>query len=114
MLILLIELLILFVIRFILLICVKVGVAFLTLLERKLLGYIHIRKGPNKVGFIGILEPFSDAIVLLRNRPFLYYKVFWLIILPSFLDYLALLTWIIIPYFSGLYSINQSIFFICR
>ena len=37
---------------------------FLTLLERRVLGYIHICKGPNKVGFIDILQPFRDAIKL--------------------------------------------------
>jgi len=41
-----------------LIIFVMVGVAFLTLLERKVLGYIHTREGPNKVGFVGIFQPF--------------------------------------------------------
>jgi len=49
---------------FILMLCVLVGVAFLTLFERRILGYAQIRRGPVKVGYGGIFQPFADAIKL--------------------------------------------------
>nr|QRW36240.1 NADH dehydrogenase subunit 1 [Deronectes angusi] len=102
-----------FVNMLLLLICVLVGVAFLTLFERKILGYIQIRKGPNKVGMMGIPQPFSDAIKLfskeqtfplLSNYILYYYS-------PVMSLFLSLLIWMIMPYLMGLFMFNLGMLF---
>jgi NADH-ubiquinone oxidoreductase chain 1 len=53
-----------------LIIFVMVGMAFLSLLEHKVLGYVYICKSPNRVGFVGILQPFRDAIKLFSREQY--------------------------------------------
>ena len=84
---------------------VIVCVAFLALLERKALGYMHIRKGPNRVGFVGIFQPFSDASRLFSREHYLplfsNYLIYYCC--PVFGFFLSLLVSLLVPYLRGFF-----------
>nr|QEJ81551.1 NADH dehydrogenase subunit 1 [Diaphanes sp. FM11] len=110
------DLMILFLNFIVMIISVLIGLAFLTLFERKVLGYIQIRKGPNKVGFMGIIQPFSDAIKLFSKEHITlimsnYYMYF---MSPVFSLLFSLFLWGCLPIFTGFLDFTFSfLFFMC-
>nr|ATF28629.1 NADH dehydrogenase subunit 1 [Peuceptyelus minutus] len=100
----------------ILVIFIMLSVAFLTLMERKVLSYIQIRKGPNKLGIMGIFQPFSDAIKLFSKEQVIPVFSNFLIYFfsPMFSLFLSLILWLVFPFITNWFNFNYGVlFFFC-
>ena len=93
-----------------------VGVAYLTLAERKVMASMQRRKGPNVVGFFGILQPLADGFKLLIKEPVLPRSANLVIFIfaPVITFMLSLMSWAVIPFGEGLVlsDLNLGILYI--
>nr|AQM37774.1 NADH dehydrogenase subunit 1 [Unio crassus] len=93
-----------------------VAMAFLTLLERKSLSYMQLRKGPNKLGFTGIPQPLADALKLLTKTN-VYPAMSNSLVMsmaPVLAFSLALLLWYLYPTFHTVtHKVMGLLLFIC-
>jgi NADH-quinone oxidoreductase subunit H len=88
----------------ILIVPLLIGVAYLTFAERKVIAAMQMRKGPNVVGWYGLLQPFADALKLMHKETIIpaVANPYLFILAPIITFSLSIAAWAVIPFDAGL------------
>jgi NADH-quinone oxidoreductase subunit H len=93
-----------------------ISVAYFTIAERKIMGAIQKRKGPNVVGFIGLLQPLADGLKLFTKETTLptTANINLFLFAPALSFILSLIVWAVIPYSEGIIicDLNLSLLYL--
>jgi NADH-quinone oxidoreductase subunit H len=94
----------------VLMVCLLLAVAYLTLAERKVIGFMQVRIGPNRVGPFGLFQPFADVIKLIQKElitPTQSNKMLFFIA-PMLSLVTALIAWAVVPVSEGFVIANVN------
>lgn len=98
------------------LIFILINLAFFTHAERKVLAVVQRRKGPNVVGFFGVLQALADGLKLFLKENTMPYNVdkYIYMIAPLLTFFISLISWVVIPFgiSSQLSEIDYSVFYL--
>lgn len=91
-------------------VCLLISVAYVVLLERKLMASVQRRRGPNVVG-LGLLQPFADAIKIFLKETIVpsYANPTLFLLAPVFSFFCSLMLWLVVPFSSGAIFLDSHV-----